>query len=68
MPACPEYLSSSLVFSEILGARSLRFCVMFYRSLSVLFLLAIALSVLLCFMASDDPFGIFKLLESPSPY
>ena len=34
---------------------------MFYRSLFVLFLLAIVLSVLLQYTDSDYPFGIFKL-------
>jgi hypothetical protein len=34
---------------------------MFCKSLFVLFLLAIVFSVLLQFMASDYPFGIFKL-------
>ena len=42
-------------------ARSLVFCVMFCKSLFVLFLLAIPLSVLRV-TASDYPFGIFKLL------
>ena len=41
-------------------ALSLVFCVMFCRSLFVLFLLAIVLSVLIRFTASDYPFGIFK--------
>ena len=40
---------------------SLVFCVMFRRSLFVLFLLYIVLSVLVRFTASDYPFGIFKL-------
>ena len=52
----PEYKSSYLV----LVARSVFFCVMFYRSLFVLFRLAIVLSVLR-FTASDYAFGIFKL-------
>jgi hypothetical protein len=42
-------------------ARSLVFCVVFCRSLFVLFLLAIVLCVLLLLTASDYPFGIFKL-------
>ena len=40
---------------------SLVCCVVFYTSLVVLFLLAIVLSVILLFMASDGPFDIFKL-------
>ena len=43
-------------------ARSLVVCVMFCRTLFILFLLAIVLSVFLRFMASDYIFGIFKLL------
>jgi len=42
-------------------SRSLVLYVVFCRSLFVLFLLAIVLSVLLRFMDSDYPFGIFKL-------
>jgi hypothetical protein len=41
--------------------RSWVLCVMFKRSLFVLFLLVIVLSILLWFMVSDYPFGIFKL-------
>ena len=44
----------------VLVARSFVFCVVFCRSLFVLFLMAIVLSVLR-FMDSDYPFGIFKL-------
>ena len=54
----------SLVFSRVRVARSLVFCVVFYKIVVcpfVLFLLAIVLSVLLQFMDSDYPFGIFKL-------
>ena len=50
-----------LVFSGVHVARSLVFNAMFCRSLFVLFLLAIVLSVLLRFTISDYPFGIFKL-------
>jgi hypothetical protein len=57
----PEHLSSLHVFCGIRVARSLVFCVMFRRSLFVLFLLYIVLSVLVRFTASDYPFGIFKL-------
>jgi hypothetical protein len=42
-------------------AWSLVFCVVFCRLLFVLFLLAIVLSVILRFINSDYPFGIFKL-------
>ena len=56
MPTRPEYKSSY----RALVARSLVFCVMFCRSLFVLFLLAIVLSVIR-FTASDYRFGIFKL-------
>jgi hypothetical protein len=55
----PEHLSSPLVFGKVCVARSLVFCVVFYRSLSVLFHLTIVLSVLQ-FTASDYPFGILK--------
>ena len=49
------------VLSGIDVSRSFVFCVMFYRSLFVLLLLVIVLSVLLRFMASDYLLGIFKL-------
>ena len=49
----PDHTSSPPVISGVHVARSLVFCVMFYRSLFVL--LAIALSVLLWFMVSDYP-------------
>ena len=52
---------SSPNFSWVRVARSLVFCVVFCRSLLVLFLLAIVLSVRR-FTDSDYPFGIFKLL------
>ena len=55
----PELLSSPPVFSGVHNARSLVFCVMFCRSSFVLYLLAIVLSVLLRFTASDYSFGIF---------
>jgi hypothetical protein len=48
------------VVSGVRVTRSLVFCVMFCRSLFVLFLLAIVLSVLR-FTDSDYPFGVFKL-------
>jgi hypothetical protein len=56
-----EHTSSSPVFSGVRTARYLAFCVMFCRSLFVLFRLVIVLSVLLRFTASDYPFDIFKL-------
>jgi hypothetical protein len=43
----PEHLSSSPVFSEVRVARSLVFFVVIWRSLFVLFLLAIVFAVLL---------------------
>jgi hypothetical protein len=56
----PEHLSSPPVFSGVCVAWSLVFCVVFCRSLFVLFLLAILLSVLV-FTDSHYPLGIFKL-------
>jgi len=56
----PEHLSSPPVFSGIRVARSSVFCVVFWRSLFVLFLLAIELSVL-WFTNCDYPVGILKL-------
>jgi hypothetical protein len=55
-------MSSPLVFSGVRVTRSLVLCVMSCRSLFVLFLLAIVLSVLLRFTDSDYLFGIFKLV------
>jgi len=52
---------STPVFSGVHVARSLLFCVMFCRSLFVLFRLVIMLSVLLQITASDYPCGIVKL-------
>ena len=57
----PKHLSSPPVFSGVCFTRSLVLCVMFCRSLFVLFLLAIMLSVHLRFTDSDYHFGIFKL-------
>ena len=57
----PAYLSSPPAFSGVDVARYLVFCVIFCRSLFVLFLLAIVLSVLLRLTASDYTFGICKL-------
>ena len=57
----PEHLRSPPVFSGIRVARSLVFCVMFCRSLFIIFLLAVMLAVLLRFM---DIFGVFKFFLS----
>ena len=51
-------------FSEVSVARSLVLCVVFCRSLFVLFLLLTVLSVLLQLTASGYPFGIFKLCST----
>jgi len=58
--ALPEHLhlSSPPVFSGVRIAQYLIFCVLFCRSLFVLFLLAIVLSVL---RFTDSDFGNFKL-------
>jgi hypothetical protein len=50
------------VFTGFRVAPSLVFCVLFCRLLYVLFLLAIVLSMLLRFIASDYPVGILKLV------
>jgi|JYMV01.1.fsa_nt_gi hypothetical protein len=61
--AGPAYTSGThSVVSGVRVARSSVCCVLFCRSLFVLFVLAIVLSVLLHFTASDNPFGIFKLV------
>ena len=54
LPTLPEHLSSSLVFRRVRVAPSLVYCVMFCRSLFVIFLLAIELYVLWL------PLDIFK--------
>ena len=51
--ANPSWVHPPPVFNEVPIAQSLVFCVMFCRSLFVLYLLAIALSVLLIFTALD---------------
>ena len=56
----PEHLSSHPVFGGVRVARFLVFCVMFCRSLFVLFRVAIELSVCLRFTDTDYPFGIFN--------
>ena len=53
-------MRSPPVFSRVRVIQSLVVCVMLCRSLFVLFLLAIVLSVLLRFTDSDYSFGIFK--------
>jgi hypothetical protein len=58
--ALPEHISSFPDFSGARVARSLTFCVVFYRSFV---LLAIVLSVLR-FIDSNYTFGIFKLICS----
>jgi hypothetical protein len=57
-----EHLSSPPVFRWVRATLSLVLCAMFCRSLFVLFLLVIVISVLLRFTDSDYPYGIFKLL------
>jgi hypothetical protein len=58
--ALPEHLISHSVLVWCV-LPNLVFCVMFCRSLFVLFLVAIVLSVFLWFTVSDYPFSIFKL-------
>jgi hypothetical protein len=50
----------SFFWGGVRVSRSLVFCLMFYISLFVLFLLAIVLFVLLRFASSEYPFDIFK--------
>jgi hypothetical protein len=57
----PEHTSSPPVFRGVRVAQSLVFYVVLCRSLFVLFLLAIVLSVLLQLMASNYIFGILDL-------
>jgi len=57
---CVVFCLSLFVFSEVCVAQSLVLCVVFCQLLFVFFPLAIVLSVL-PFMASNYPFGIFKL-------
>ena len=57
----PVHPSSPPDFSGVHPTRSIVFCVVFYRSLFVLFLLAIVLSILLWYTDFDYPLGIFKL-------
>ena len=67
MLTLPEHMSSPLIFSGVCVTRSEVYCVMFCKSLYVLFLLAIVLSVLR-FTDSDYPFGIFKLFLIQSSF
>ena len=60
--ALPEHLISPPDISWVRIARCLVFCVVFYKSLFVLFPLAIVLSVLLLFIDSHYPLGVYKLL------
>ena len=60
-----ERLNSPQVFSGVRVTRSLVLCVCFFYIVVcpfVPFLLAIVLSVILRYLDSDYPFGIFKLL------
>ena len=64
LPLCiiiRENLISPPDCSGVRVARSLVFCVVFFRSLFVFFVLSIVLSVLLRFTASSYAFGIFRL-------
>ena len=61
LPTLPGRLSSPPVFCGVSVARSLVFCLVLWRSLFVLFLLAIVLFVSLRFTGSDCPYGVFKL-------
>ena len=56
-----EHMSSPSDFSGVRVARSLVLCVMFYRWLFVLCLVAIVISALFQSTDSDYPFGSFKL-------
>jgi hypothetical protein len=58
LPTFPGILRSPPVFSKVRIARYLVLCVIFCRSLFVLFRLVIVLSVLLRFTDHDYPFGI----------
>ncbi len=63
----PEFTSTLPIVSGVRITRSLVLCVMIFRSLFVLFLLDIVLSVVLL-RDSDYPFGIVKLLFTMSTY
>ena len=55
-----QYMSSTTIFTEVCVVQSLVFCVAFCKSLFVLFLLAILLSVLR-YTTSDYTYGIIKI-------
>jgi hypothetical protein len=59
----PEHLNSPLVFSGVRVARSFVFCVMFCRSLFVLYLLAIVLSVNLQLLITTLVSSTFLIVE-----
>ena len=60
--AGPAYLSIALEFTPFFRVvRSLYFCGVFLRSLFIILLLAIVLTVLIQFTVTDYPFGIIKL-------
>jgi hypothetical protein len=61
LPTLPKHLSSPPVFSGVRFDQSYVFCVVFCRSLFVLFLLAIVLSVHLRFTDSDYLFDIINV-------
>jgi hypothetical protein len=61
LPTLPDHLGSPPVFSMIFVDRSIVICVVFCRSLSVLFLLSVVLSVFLRIKASDYPVAIYNL-------
>ena len=62
LPTLPKHLSSPPVFSGVRFDQSYVFCVVFCRSLFVLFLLIIVLSALLRITAFDYSTSIFNLL------
>jgi len=64
MLTLPEHLSSHPVFSGIHVAQILVICGVFYRSLFVLFVLAIVLSVLLKFTDSAYPYWYLETFRT----
>ena len=61
----PGHMSLPSISSRARFARSLVFCVVFYRSLFVLIWLAVTLSVLTRFMDCDYPFCFFNPAGTP---
>ena len=61
LPTLPEHMSSPPVFSGVRVTRSLVLYTCFVDRPFVFFLLVIVLSILLRCMASENPFGMFKL-------